>query len=149
MDINFGEAVATWLVADGRTLIAPECSLGIGENPALKDPVRWPDILAVRPKDKHIFLCEVTWGKDWRKFRDKIADYHDSLDNIRASLDHWLGVGDKEWRISVWYFVPKHPHVGKIRSMKPDNGIGLYVTSLETITPWKYTWGFRDAGTES
>ena len=102
IDIYFEGAVAAWLVADGRTLIAPEYPLGIGENPELKEPVRWPDILAVRPKDKHLFLCEVTWGKDWKKFGDKIADYRGHLDNIRESLDYWLGIEKEEWSISVW-----------------------------------------------
>ena len=143
MDIDFDEAVATWLVAEGRTLIAPQYPLRIGEDPAAKGPVKWPDILAVRPRDRHIFLCEVTWDKNWKKFGDKIADYREHLDNTRANLNHWLGIGDKEWEISVWYFVPEHPHVAKIRSMRPDDELGLCVTALETITPWNYTWGFR------
>ena len=60
MDIEFEEAVATWLAADGRTMIAQQYPLRIGEDPAAKGSVKWPDILTVRPKDKDIFLCEVT-----------------------------------------------------------------------------------------
>lgn len=83
-------------------------------------------------------------GQGLEEVSRKIAGYQDHLDNIRASLDHWLGIGGEEWRISVWYFVPEHPHASKIRSMKPGNALGLCVTSLETITPWNYTWGFRN-----
>ncbi len=143
MDISYEEAVSTWLVADGRTLIAPQYPVRIGEATRSK-PVRWPDILAVRPKDRQIFLCEVTWSKDWSRLCRKIDEYHDRLDDIRTSLDHWLGIGCAEWQVSVWYFVPE-AHVDKIGSRRPYDGSFLKVTPLESIKPWTYAWGFREA----
>lgn len=143
MDIFCEEAVATWLVADGRTLIAPQYPVRIGD-PTTREPVMWPDILAVQPKDRQIFLCEVTWAEPSSRNRDKIAKYRDHLENIRASLEHWLGIGDDGdgWQFSVWYFVPA-AHVEKIEEMKTDD-LRLKVTALEDLKPWTYTWGFRE-----
>ncbi|MCY4151102.1 MAG: hypothetical protein OXE94_02560 [Aestuariivita sp.] len=62
MDVHIQaeETVATWLVADGKTLVAPQYLIGIGPNPRIREPYKWPDILAVRPKDKQILVYEVT-----------------------------------------------------------------------------------------
>lgn len=143
MDVSYENVIAAWLVADGQTLIAPQYPLRIGE-PTMAEPVRWPDILAVQPKNRRAFLCEVTWSKDWSRHGKKIAEYRDHIDNIRASLEHWLGIEGEAWQISVWYFVPA-AHVEKIRSMETGVDFPLKVTSLESIKPWSYTWGYRKA----
>ena len=141
MDIYYEEAVATWLVADGRTLIAPQYPVRINA-PTADTPVTWPDILAVRPKDKEVFLCEVSWSRDWTRHCQKFTKYRDHRENIHASLEHWLGVGGEEWQLSVWYFVPEK-HVEKIEGMMGCAGLPLKVTALESIKPWTYAWGFR------
>lgn len=143
MDVSYENVIAAWLVADGQTLIAPQYPLRIGE-PTMPEPVRWPDILAVQPKDRQVFLCEVTWHDGWSRHGQKVAEYHEHIDNIRATLEHWLGIGGEAWQISVWYFVPE-AHVEKIGSMEPRDSLQLRVTSLESIKPWTYTWGYRNA----
>jgi len=150
MDIYAQETVETWLVADGRTLVAPEYALGIGEDPKVRDPYRWPDILAVRPKDSQILLCEVTWGKGWKKFRDKIADYREHSDRIHAGLRHWLGVGGKGWFIEIWYFIPRdnvpafRSNVIENETVANDARMAVKVVPLEQTVPWKYLWGWRE-----
>jgi len=156
MDIYAEETVATWLVADGRTLIAPQYPLGVGNDPKARKPVRCPDVLAVRPSDRKILICEVKWSKvwNWSEHRKKIADYRNHLDNIRAGLDHWLGLGiddgRREWKISIWYFVPGK-YVGEFRSnvmehetIKTDGGMEVSAVPLEETVPRKYTWGGRE-----
>ncbi len=151
MDINAEETVETWLVADGRTLVAPQYALGIGTDPEIKDPYRWPDILAVRPKDREILLCEVTWSKGWSDLRKKISGYRSHSNNIRAGLKHWLGIGDEKWRIEIWYFVPQE-NVGHFMSnvihhktIENDDGMAVKVVPLEETVPWKYVWGWRES----
>lgn len=143
MDTTYEDIVAAWLVADGRTLIASQYPLRIGE-PSASEPVRWPDILAVRPKEKHVLICEVTWSKDWSRLRKKIAVYRDHVDNIRASLENWLGVGDEAWQLSLRYFVPDADVIKIEESIDPDDRLPVKFTPLESIKPWTYTWGFRE-----
>lgn len=145
MSVYFENIVAQWLMADGRTLITEEYPLRISHATEFThkgQKVRWPDILAVRPKDKDIFLCEVTWLKSWSKIQEKIEEYSEHEDKIRSCLEHWLGIGDVGWDLKIWYFVPSK-HTERIQSMA-CNGLLLKTTTLEEIKPWTFTWGFRE-----
>ena len=137
--------VAEWLTADGRTLVAQEYGLRTSHVQEFKVKGQknlWPDILAVRPRDKRAFLCEVSWSKDWKRTGEKLAKYHELMPQIRESLDHWLAIPtSNDWVVHVWYFVPE-AQVEKTKQLGPA-GLGLRVSSLDQIKPWTYTHGWR------
>jgi hypothetical protein len=138
--------VSEWLTSDGRTLVAQEYGLRtshVNEFRHKEQSNLWPDILAVRLNDKQVFLCEVTWSKDWGRIKEKMCVYDVHMPQIRLSLENWLGIpATDDWKLDVWYFVPK-VHIEKIVQRKPQE-LRLRLTPLELIKPWTYTHGWRE-----
>lgn len=154
----FQTVVGEWLTADGRTLIAQEYGLRTSDVRSFKSKNQtnlWPDIVAVRLMDKKVYLCEITWSRDWQRIKLKLDNYWNLLPSIKDALECWLGIPQtEEWAVSVWYFVPES-HTMRIMAMRPGE-LNLRVTKLEDIKPWTYTHGWRqpddravDAGTRS
>ena len=139
----FQSIVAEWLVSDGRTLLAEEYYLRTSHVRELKhrdQTYLWPDIIAVRLHDRKVFLCEVTWSRNWSAIKRKLEKYAEHMPEIRDALEHWLGI-PHDFGMSIWYFVPEN-HICKIGERKP-RGLQLDFTSLEDVQPWKYTHGQR------
>ena len=108
--------VAQWLVSDGRTFLAEEYYLRTSRVREFKhrdQTYLWPDIIAVRLRDRKVFLCEVTWSRNWGTIERKLEKYSENMPEIRDALDHWLGI-PHDFDASIWYFVPED-HIAKIR----------------------------------
>lgn len=98
---DYEKLVEAYLLNRRDTLIAPQYLIRVNGRD------RYPDVLAVRPKEKTFYLVEVTESREARVLLPKLRDYHDCADWIADRLAADFGIEGAKWHVKPWVFIRK------------------------------------------
>jgi len=97
---DYEKLVEAYLLYDRATLIAPQYLIRVNGVD------RYPDVLAVRPKEKTFYLVEVTENRDPTNLAEKVRQYVAGGDRVAEALTHELGL-EGDWKVKPWIIVWK------------------------------------------
>lgn len=147
-----------YLRADRAVFVNPECCIQLYEhpNPDISGPHWYCDAVAVDLRNKHVFLCEVTFAKGTAGLLKRLQEWAANWDGVRKALVRDCNV-DPDWPVRPWLFVPDEEKdlcslIAKVKEIKGTNGAPAFVpriTTLESILPWKNirSWSHQDVKT--
>lgn len=139
--------VGEYLKADRSLFINAECCIQLNQhkNPDGSGPHWYCDALAVCPKDKMVFLCEISYSKKLGSLRKRLASWNEHWPGLRTALFRDCGI-PIEWLARPWLFVPHTEITGIVRALVTLPKLGdssnqmpdARITPLEDVVPWNY-----------
>ncbi len=144
--MNYYESVVIdYLRADRAIFVNTECCIQLNQadNPDSSGPHWYCDAVASDFRNKCIFLCEISYGKQLTTLTARVKDWHEHWQKVRVALtrDSFLPA---EWDVRPWLFVPESlvpvllRKLGQIAGQDGTLHFTPRITPLEMVQPWKY-----------
>lgn len=149
MDFYQG-VVADYLRADRSIFLNTEFCLqdSKDKNPDFDKGKHWyVDAVAISIRDKRVYLCEVTYGRDLSPLIKRISAWSQQWELVSRALERDAGI-PRDWLVRPWIFMPRDRieiFLAKFSKMQPP--FKLLITPLEMTAPWCYnSWDRRGEG---
>lgn len=148
MEDYYEGVVTEYLRADPSMFVRSQSCIQLDAGPLkTAGQHRYCDIVAVRfRKPETVFLCEVSYAKTPKALFNRLRAWDAHWPAVRAALARDNGVPES-WPVRPWVFVRGDRHAFVSRRLAerfgPRGGSDQMpqplITSLEDVTPWRYT----------
>jgi hypothetical protein len=121
-----------------------ECCIQLnpGENPDTSGPHWYCDAVAVDFRNKHVFLCEISYSAQLSDLAKRLKGWHENWTKVCEALKRDCALPES-WPVRPWLFVPEYlvpllqQRLDQFQSGQPLNFVPL-ITTLEMVQPWHY-----------
>jgi len=141
----FQGVVTEFLRADRAVFVNPECMIQLDQAGAKKGRHWFCDVMAIKPRDRSVYLCEVTYSRTLHALLQRLGTWNSHWPEICHAISRDNGV-PADWAVRPWIFIPteclepykkKLPLFVKSVAATPQMP-SPRVTFLEHVAPWKY-----------